>query len=61
MPIEEHAARVGSNVADDLDGSVVRLPPCPKCKAEEFLSRSEVPPAANSTPRSRSWADSTRG
>ena len=31
---------VGSAVADDLDGRVVRLPPCPKCKAEEFLIRS---------------------
>jgi hypothetical protein len=40
---------VGSTVADDLDGSVVRLPPCPKCKAEEFLIRSEVPPAASPT------------
>jgi hypothetical protein len=31
---------VGSTFADDVDGRVVRLPPCPKCKAEEFLIRS---------------------
>lgn len=37
---------VGSTVADDLDGRVVRLPPCPKCKAEEFLIRSEVSPTS---------------
>ena len=37
---------VGSTVADDLDGRVVRLPPCPKCKAEEFLIRSDATPAA---------------
>jgi hypothetical protein len=37
---------VGSTVADDLDGRVVRLPACPKCKAEEFLIRSEGAPPA---------------
>jgi len=40
---------VGSAVADDLDGGVVRLPPCPKCKAEEFLIRSQAPPTAAPT------------
>jgi hypothetical protein len=37
---------VGSAVADDLDGRVVRLPPCPKCKAEEFLIRSAAAPTS---------------
>ena len=37
---------VGSIVADDLDGRVVRLPPCPKCKAEEFLIRSAAAPTS---------------
>lgn len=40
---------VGSTVADDLDGRIVRLPPCPKCKAEEFLIRSDATPAAAPT------------
>lgn len=40
---------VGSTVADDLDGRIVRLPPCPKCKAEEFLIRSEGAHAAAPT------------
>lgn len=44
---------VGSTFADDVDGRVVRLPPCPKCKAEEFLIRSaDGAPAA-----SESYAD----
>ncbi len=33
---------VGSTVADDVDGRVVRLAPCPTCKSEEFLIRSEA-------------------
>ena len=37
---------VGSTFADDVDGRIVRLPPCPICKAEEFLIRStDVAPA----------------
>ena len=32
---------VGSKLVDDVDGRVLKLPPCWRCNAEEFVIRSE--------------------
>lgn len=40
VPLPTLSIGVGSQVPEDIDPRVVRLPACPICKAQEFLIRS---------------------